>query len=559
MLQTGDYNVSDDCLDVVANINGVEKGFVFPIFVDNLTIRGEGDVNITSDYNPGKEAGGNWNFQDFITIGGSNVTLENLDLKGNPNDYYGGQCNKVIELAGNGKNLTLKDLDLLPIEDEEGKVNSGSIYIDVADAGNTVIDGVTMSSWITAKAVTAENSTVTVKNTVQDFTNNSYAGYSDETYGYAWNPGVSGDKVSLENFTIKVDDKANFVKQISENLKPGTTVELTENITVDEMVYIQTEGVTIKGNGHQITASDAFKMGNHGQVNLFKVQADNVTLDNINLVTTDKNKHTLDVYGAENLTLKDVTLDNTKTIGGAPLINNGSSISVEGKLSLVTGDNSWYGINVDDKNGPASITFEDGSETTFTNNVSEGVEPKAPVYLEVENSKAEDVIRNPENAGLELGDNGQFVPHTHAYGDWQSDEANHWKECACGDKKDTAAHEFKWVIDKEATAQEAGSKHEECKVCGYKKAAVEIPATGTTTTTESTGTTTTDTTTAETTATETTATETTANGTTTTDGSNVEDPETGENAPLLWIVLAAASCGILLVLKVCGGKIKARH
>lgn len=38
-------------------------------------------------------------------------------------------------------------------------------------------------------------------------------------------------------------------------------------------------------------------------------------------------------------------------------------------------------------------------------------------------------------------------------------------------------HTFQWVVDKEATATEKGSKHEECSVCGYKKAAVEIPAT----------------------------------------------------------------------------------
>ena len=71
------------------------------------------------------------------------------------------------------------------------------------------------------------------------------------------------------------------------------------------------------------------------------------------------------------------------------------------------------------------------------------------------------------------------IPHTHSYGaDWKSDADNHWHECPCGDKKDTAAHTFKWVIDKEATATTRGSKHEECTVCGYKKAAVEIPATG---------------------------------------------------------------------------------
>ena len=71
--------------------------------------------------------------------------------------------------------------------------------------------------------------------------------------------------------------------------------------------------------------------------------------------------------------------------------------------------------------------------------------------------------------------------HTHNYSsDWKSDSINHWKECSCGDKDDVAAHSFKWVVDKDATATEKGSKHEECMVCGYARPAVEIPATGST-------------------------------------------------------------------------------
>ena len=63
---------------------------------------------------------------------------------------------------------------------------------------------------------------------------------------------------------------------------------------------------------------------------------------------------------------------------------------------------------------------------------------------------------------------------------YESDETNHWNTCSgCSEKQNVSAHEFEWKIDKEATATEKGSKHEECKVCGYKKAAVEIPATGT--------------------------------------------------------------------------------
>ena len=68
------------------------------------------------------------------------------------------------------------------------------------------------------------------------------------------------------------------------------------------------------------------------------------------------------------------------------------------------------------------------------------------------------------------------VPHSHSYGtEWKYDETNHWHECECGNKADITAHTFKQIIDKEATATEKGSKHEECTVCGYKKAAVDIP------------------------------------------------------------------------------------
>ena len=68
--------------------------------------------------------------------------------------------------------------------------------------------------------------------------------------------------------------------------------------------------------------------------------------------------------------------------------------------------------------------------------------------------------------------------HTHKYGtEWKYDETNHWHECEDGEKADITAHTFKQIIDKEATATEKGSKHEECTVCGYKKAAVDIPVT----------------------------------------------------------------------------------
>lgn len=74
----------------------------------------------------------------------------------------------------------------------------------------------------------------------------------------------------------------------------------------------------------------------------------------------------------------------------------------------------------------------------------------------------------------------KLTEHTADGTGWHSDEKGHWNTCECGEKLNEAVHSFQWVTDKEATTTEAGLRHEECKVCGYKKAAVEIPAAGTT-------------------------------------------------------------------------------
>ena len=70
---------------------------------------------------------------------------------------------------------------------------------------------------------------------------------------------------------------------------------------------------------------------------------------------------------------------------------------------------------------------------------------------------------------------GEALGHTLG-ADWKYNDSNHWKECEdCGAKVDEAAHTFAWVTDKPATAAEAGSRHEQCTVCGYRKAAESIP------------------------------------------------------------------------------------
>lgn len=77
---------------------------------------------------------------------------------------------------------------------------------------------------------------------------------------------------------------------------------------------------------------------------------------------------------------------------------------------------------------------------------------------------------------------GELDPSNHTHlSDWASDETDHWKDCA--DCKaadiDKAAHTLgEWIIDKEPTATEAGSRHKVCTICNYETQTETIPATG---------------------------------------------------------------------------------
>ena len=86
----------------------------------------------------------------------------------------------------------------------------------------------------------------------------------------------------------------------------------------------------------------------------------------------------------------------------------------------------------------------------------------------------------PSGAGATMGgqasqDNSTLPQDDeHNYSDVYSnlDQYNHWRECDCGYRTDLAEHTFEWVIDQEPTPEATGLKHEECTVCGYKRAAI---------------------------------------------------------------------------------------
>ena len=80
---------------------------------------------------------------------------------------------------------------------------------------------------------------------------------------------------------------------------------------------------------------------------------------------------------------------------------------------------------------------------------------------------------------------GELKAHTWNTESWQQDTANHWRTCTvCGAADEKTAHTYsEWVVTKEATATESGSRERSCTVCGHK-VVESIPATGDTTPTD---------------------------------------------------------------------------
>ena len=319
------------------------------------------------------------------------------------------------------------------------------------------------------------------------------------------------DTLALTGGTYYVADEDELKDVLSHVAAQGqqqVTVQLTKDVTLSSMLNITASNVVVDLGGNTITAGDTFAYTFDNDKHLVQVlNGANVTLRNGRLETTTANKHALNVYGAENFLLKDVVVDHTLAEKGAPVVVNGSTMSVGGTVELITGENSWYAMNVDNQvNGVATfseVTFVEGANVQFSGvnplgiyletthadtQVAVSFEKNVTLSSDVENFVAVSIkkdanakVENPENAGLDTDKDGNLVPHEHVFGDaWVSDETGHWHACACGEKQDVAQHTFQWVVDKEATATENGSKHEECTVCGYAKQAVVIPATGTT-------------------------------------------------------------------------------
>ena len=180
-------------------------------------------------------------------------------------------------------------------------------------------------------------------------------------------------------------------------------ITLTQDVELDKMLDINVEGVTLDLGGHTITSSKSFDDKETNTSHVINISANNVTVKNGTIKATDKNRHTLQAYKAQGVVLEDLVIDHSNAGKGAPLIVNGSTVTMNGNNSLILNDESWGGINVD-PNGEttASLTFGEGS-LSFTGDASKPV-----VWIEKDEAE-KSTVSGFDNVGLIPGPDGTYI------------------------------------------------------------------------------------------------------------------------------------------------------
>lgn len=155
-------------------------------------------------------------------------------------------------------------------------------------------------------------------------------------------------------------------------------------------------------------------------------------------------------------------------------------------VEVHVGKGKYLNVSLSEKNDAYSIVWHSPNRLQWHESVEFSVKISDGYYA------GDDFAVKANGVVLERNEGGRFVlsnveentaitvegvrKHEAVNDKWLSDDNAHWHECTCGEKIDEAAHAFEWVVDKAPTATEAGSKHQQCTVCGHALPADEIPA-----------------------------------------------------------------------------------
>lgn len=143
---------------------------------------------------------------------------------------------------------------------------------------------------------------------------------------------------------VNATDLVDFVNAKHNQGQDVTVVRLREDIQLKETFNIN-EPMAIYGEGGAFVA-DNFTTKD----NVITVTSDGVELNALKIVTDESTKSGLHIYGGDVKT-DGLEIDNRKTAGGAAIVLNGGKLELNALTILQLGENSWGGINIDNRFG----------------------------------------------------------------------------------------------------------------------------------------------------------------------------------------------------------------
>lgn len=143
---------------------------------------------------------------------------------------------------------------------------------------------------------------------------------------------------------VNANDLVDFVNAKHNQGQDVKVVRLREDIQLKETFNIN-EPMAIYGEGGAFVA-DNFTTKD----NVITVTSDGVELNTLKIVTDESTKSGLHIYGVDVKT-DGLEIDNRKTAGGAAIVLNGGKLELNALTILQLGENSWGGINIDNRFG----------------------------------------------------------------------------------------------------------------------------------------------------------------------------------------------------------------
>ena len=346
-IQAGNYDVSrNDTIELES-----QTGWYFPITADNLTIEGNGTVNV---YSTELSANGALASQNLISVYGDGVSIEGLNIA------CKAEANKAVYVQG--KNFTMKDCAIVDntwvtaddVTAEDGFTYddsfNGSLYF-FGDVGNATIENVTLGkSYISTTSMTGGK--VTLNNVTIDAAGVTML----NNEGFAVISGDVDNNVAVNGLTIRVNNEIDNIYQSVIKAAPAGSVVVLEAGTYDitETIFLS-KAITLKGEGEVILdANDSWvdpnpsSKGNTSIITVSDLSSNAVTVDNVvienitiqDAVTCgDDYAHGINIVNG-NVTVRDVDI---KNCDGAGMVLNGGNVVLEG---VSFSGNEWGAVNI---------------------------------------------------------------------------------------------------------------------------------------------------------------------------------------------------------------------